>query len=102
KSVSSETSLTIHSYSTAGNLDYRGKGAGSYIIRPAARVLRVLPGVGVVCETSTATWKANDDVELAICPYSNVHGFSYNIDGSTTGGNYLDFFNVKNTGASPF
>ena len=102
KSVSSGTSLTIHSYSTAGNLDYRGKGAGSYIIRPAARVLRVLPGVGVVCETSTATWKANDDVELAICPYPDVHGFSYNIAGYTPGGNYRDFFTVTNTGARHF
>src|ERR1700730_8440044 len=102
KSVGSGTSLTIHSYSTAGNLDYRGKGAGSYLIRPAARVLRVLPGVGVVCETSTATWAANDNVELAICPYPDVHGFTYNIAGYTPGGNYRDFFTVTNAGARHF
>ncbi len=101
--VTTATHLAIHSFSTAGDVSYRGNGPGSggYIIRPAARILRIV-GSTVICETSTATWTAGDTVECAISPYPDVTGFQYAFYGFTPGGTYRSFMDLTNRGARTF
>jgi hypothetical protein len=119
--VSSATSLAIHTYSAAGDQAYHGRGPGPagtgaggggspptfpYVIRPAARVLRVngTPGVAdgfLICETSNAAvWSVGHNVEQAICPYADISGFQYRINHFTPGGaGVRAFLRAQNWGA---
>jgi hypothetical protein len=104
--VNSTTSITIHSFSVAGDVAYHGRGEGNsgltYKILPAARVLRVNPPTGpwgLVCETSTHVWNVGDVVECAICPFPDVHGFDYRIGEWTAGGVRRYFMSLTNNGA---
>jgi len=99
-----ETSLGIHSFSTAGDRSYRGKGIGdgTYVIRPAARVMRI-SGTSIICETSNPeVWKPRDIVELAISPYPDVTGEQWAVGAYTPGGTYRGWYNLTNRGARTF
>jgi len=107
--VASNTSLGIHTFSVAGAGDYRGlgPGAGSYVISPCARVLRIeASGTSVtgklICENSTSTWAVGNTVEQVICPYPDVTGFQWHADMYTPGGSYRHFMRFKNNGARKF
>jgi hypothetical protein len=91
----------------AGNYTGKGPGAGTYEIRPCAKILRIIAPNGVytgelICETSTSTWAVSDNVECIICPYPDVFGFQYSVGGWTNGGLYRAFMNIVNAGARTF
>lgn len=107
--VTSPTNLVILSNSVAGDTSYKGKGcgAGAYVIRPCARVLRIIHSGGtatgeIICETSTSTWTVGDTVEQIICPYPDVTGFQYHLSSWTNGGTYRGFMDIRNDGARTF
>lgn len=107
--VTDPTHLTPFIYSGAGPAGYtgRGPGSGSYVIRPCAKILRVVATAGVVtgeliCDTSTSPWNIGDTVECSICPYPDVSGFQYHMAGYTNGGTYRRFMQVINNGARTF
>jgi hypothetical protein len=107
-SINSTTSLTVLSMSVANDRAYHGNGVGTtktYKIQPCARVLYVNPPgtpYSVICEYTTATWTNGDIVELAICPYPDVHGWDYKTAVFTPGGVRRPFLSVNNTGARMF
>jgi len=109
-SIVSGTSLGIYTTTIAGDGSYHGKGpgAGTYIIRPAVRVLRIVTDATgaftneIICETTTAPWTNGDSVEQVICPYPDVTGFQYSLGSWTNGSTCRDFMVVKNTGARMF
>lgn len=100
---SSNTGIGIFSYSTAADQGYNGLGPGSggYIIRPAARVLKV-SGTTVICETTSATWSAGHNVELSISPFPDVSLESNQIAAYTPGGTYRSAKKILNVGARKF
>jgi hypothetical protein len=105
--VSSNTALSMLSWSTAGDAAYHGygPGTGGYTIRPCAKVLQVLVGLSssqVVLETNTFPWAANDVLEEAIGAYPDVTGFRYSIGQKTAGGVRRAFMNIVNSGARTF
>jgi hypothetical protein len=110
--VASSTSMGIWSFTVSGDTAYHGAGpgAGTYVVRPCARVLRIVSTDGkntgatgeLICETSTSTWTAGDNVEQAICPYPDVSGFQYGVLAYTHGGTYRSFMNITNGGARTF
>lgn len=110
--VTSPTHLTIYRTDAAGSSAYLGKGpisgsgnpASTYIIRPAARVLRIMAVAGsvtgeLICETSTSTWAIGDTVEQVICPYADVSGFLYAMSHYANGGQLRRFMRITNQGA---
>jgi hypothetical protein len=110
--VSSGTSLGISSMSVAGDISYHGNGPGpsgggsgssAYVVRPCVEVLRV-NGSQVIAESTSTTWSANDNVELAISPYPDVTGFQYYMGQWVPGGahNSRGFEFVRNNGARQF
>lgn len=103
-SVADTTHLGIFSWTVAGAQDYRGQGVGTiatYKIRPAARILRI-SGTQVICETSTHTWTAADQLECVIAPYPDVTGFQHVLSTYTNGGSYRAYSYISNRGARKF
>ncbi len=111
--IADATHLGIYSNSCAGDGSYVGPGQtpanmpSNYIIRPCAKVLRIMsvPGnAGIVtgeliCETTTSTWNVGDKVEEAICPYADVTAFSWHTGHYTRGGaGVRAFFDIRNLG----
>jgi len=109
-SVTDATHLGIFTTTIAGDGSYHGKGpgAGTYLIRPAVRVLRIVTDANgaytneIICETTTATWTVGDSVEQVICPYPDVSGFQYQLGSWTNGSTCRDFMNIQNGGARMF
>jgi hypothetical protein len=105
--VSSGTALGVHSFSVAGDTSYKGKGItpanlpSTYTIRPAARILQIT-GSTVVCEQSTHTWTAADNVECTICPYPDVTGYQHHLEVYAPGGTLRGFSHFSNNGARTF
>jgi len=104
-SRSSNTSIGIHSYSVAGAAGYKGKGVGSggYDIYAATKILR-MDGATCICDSANgATWDVGDNVEQAICPYTDVSGFQYMMKHYTPNAeNLRGFMSVQNKGARKF
>ena len=114
--VTNPTSLAIFSWTVAGAGNYQGRetgttgtpaGTGVYVIRPKAKILRIVDVFGnvtgqLICENSTSTWTVGDEVECIICPYPDVSGFQYHLDAYTAGGTYRRFMRVKNNGCRTF
>jgi hypothetical protein len=110
-SFANPTSLGIHSLSVAASLAYNGRAphtggdtsTGTYVIKPAARALRISPrtmnGPCVICETTNSVWSPGDQVECIICPYPDVHGWDYRMANYTTGGISRYFMSFNNYGA---
>jgi hypothetical protein len=103
-SRTSNTQISLHSFSVAGDLAYNGLGPGSggYVIRPAVRILQISGGRILICETTTSTWTAGDNVEVAITPYPDVTLEQTNIAVWTPGGTYRNGKVIKNNGARKF
>jgi hypothetical protein len=104
KSRTDNTHIAIHSFSVIGDTDYKGKGvgAGTYVIYPAVKILKV-SGTLLICEPSNVTWSVSDVLEQAICPYPDVQGFQYHMAHYTPNRNNLrGFMDVKNNGARAF
>lgn len=101
KQRNSNTSIDIHSFSVAGDTRYRGSGSGNYIIRPAARIVRI-NGSQIICETSTHTWTVGNTVELAVCPYPDVTMYQDVVQAWTPGGTYRDVHYITNRGVRKF
>jgi len=113
-SVGSATSIGIHSFSTAGDASYHGLApvnpsftGGTYVIKPAARILRLFAngipnGNAVVCETVGTVWAVGDQVECAVCPYPDVHGFDYRIAQWNPGGIRRSMMHLWNSGSRMF
>lgn len=101
--ISSTTVLGIHTFSAAGASGYLGAGSfpTNYVIRPAARILR-LNGSQMICETSTHTWTVGNSVECVVCPFPDVSGFQHWIGGYTPGGTYRSYLGIGNNGARTF
>jgi hypothetical protein len=110
--ISNATSLGVSSMSVAGDASYHGQGPGpsgsgstasAYVVRPCVEVLRV-NGNQVIAESTSTTWSANDNVELAISPYPDVQGFQYYMGQYSPGGahNSRGFMFVRNAGAREF
>lgn len=108
--INSTTSLDVESFSTIGSQYYTGNGlngSSSYVIRPALRVVRIVDFTGagpakLVCEATTVNWQVGDNLEQAICPYSDVSGFLIKVMKYLPGGNNRYIFDVNNDGAQPF
>lgn len=110
--IASNTSLGIFRTSVAGDGSYHGQGpgAGTYTIRPCAKILRLVTSPGtatsltgeVICENSTSTWTVGDTVEQVICPYPDVTGFQYQISNWTNGATLRSFWQIRNMGARTF
>lgn len=103
KIIASPTLLGIHHFSVAGDGAYEGNGPGNgnYIVRPGARALRIVSNT-VYLEANTFPWTAGDNVELAICPYPDVHGHLEQFIGYTPGGSYRSAYDFRNVGARTF
>jgi hypothetical protein len=108
--IGDATHLGVHSFSVAADGSYKGKGIvpanlpSAYIIRPCARVLRIIAVAGgvtgeLICESSSSAWAVGNNVEQVICPYPDVTGFQYSMGNYTNGGTLRGFMVVKNTGA---
>jgi hypothetical protein len=101
QSVSGATALGIISNSVAGDASYHGygPGAGGYIVRPSAMILRITSSADYVCEASTAAWNVGHVAECAITPYPDVTGFQYSMSTFTAGGIRRAFMLARNSGA---
>jgi hypothetical protein len=110
--VINSTNLGISSMSVAGDISYHGQGPGpsgsgasasSYVIRPCVEVLTV-NGSQIIAETTSTTWAANDNIELAISPYPDVTGFQYYMGQWNPGGAHgqRGFEFIRNNGAREF
>jgi hypothetical protein len=108
-SVSSTTTLAIHSYSVAGDAQYKGRQkttSAAYTIRPAARILVMETDPAnpaaltnkVICEYSPHTWTAGDTIECVVCPYADVSGFQYAVTTFAPCGTNRAFMLARNTG----
>jgi hypothetical protein len=111
-SVPSTTSVGIYTNSVAGAAAYNGNAPwtghpdvatkGGYVIKPAVRILLLSPpelgSAGAICETSNASWVVGDQVECAICPWPDVHGWDYRIAQWTPGGIRRSFMSLSNYG----
>ena len=98
--VTSGTHLAVHRFSTAGDAALTTQatpGAGTFKIRPAVRILKIV-GLTIVCEPSVHTWTVADSVECSVCPYPDVTGYSYNVAIYTPGLNRRAFYNIQNSG----
>jgi hypothetical protein len=93
-------SQTVAAFGYFGRAPVAPAAGGTYIVRPAARLL-IQPSSGViVCETSNvAQWAVGHQVECAICPYPDIHGFDFRIGQWTPGGIRRSFMALSNTGA---
>lgn len=98
--VTSGTHLAVHRFSAAGDTALRSQatpGAGTFKIRPAVRILKII-GTTVVCEPSAHTWTVADNVECTVCPYPDATGYSFNVASYTPGLNQRAFYNILNSG----
>jgi hypothetical protein len=111
RALNSTTLLTVNATSVAGDSGYIGApiGAGAYTVRQCVRILRIVanasgsPTGEVICEQSSSTWTAGDNVECVICPYADVTGFQYNIAHYTRGGaSSRGFITMFNSGPRKF
>lgn len=98
-SVNSPTSLGFFKTSCAGDAGYQGRATagGAYTIKPCARVLYVYDHL-LVLAPSTSTWSVGDVLECAICPYSDVHGYIYQLFHYNPGATLRSFIHVRNEG----
>ena len=105
-SVDSTTEVGILSNSAAGAGNYNGYApvypeSGNYIIKSAAKIMR-LYGSNLICETSTATWSVDDQIECIFCAYPDVHGWTWGVAQWNAGGTRRDFLDLNNIGARMF
>ncbi len=105
-SRSSNTAISIFSFSTAGDASYHnGKwtaaSSHAYKIYPCAEVLQI-DGNDAILMTSAAPWTSGHSVEQGITPFPDVSGYQYHLAAYTPGGNYRRFLGVTNTGARSF
>jgi hypothetical protein len=95
------TNLGIMTTSVAGDASYHGYGPGSgaYVVRPCAKILRVLDNNNVVLESNSFTWTNGDRLEEAITPYPDVTGYQNYFQIYTAGGTRRSALLLRNTGA---
>jgi hypothetical protein len=105
KSVTDATHLVIRALDAGGSTSYKGPthSASNYVIQPCLMILwRDTANSRIIAETTTTTWAAGNNIEVALWPDPDVKGYEYIMSGYSTGGTYRDFTYVANQGSRRF